>query len=66
LGYDLDSLDWTDPGAAAVRRNLAAASAGSIVSLHLGHRGTVDAMPRILDDLARRGLRPVTALELLR
>jgi peptidoglycan/xylan/chitin deacetylase (PgdA/CDA1 family) len=66
LSYDVDSLDWTDPGAAAVRRNAAAATAGSIVSLHLGHQGTVDALPGILDDLAGRGLSPVTASRLIR
>ena len=66
LSYDVDSLDWTDPGANAVRKNTATASSGSIVSLHLGHQGTVDALPGILDDLAGRGLTPVTASRLLR
>ena len=66
LSYDLDSMDWTDPGPAVVRANLRTAVAGSIVSLHLGHRGTVDALPGILDDLAVRGLRPVTVSRLLR
>ncbi len=66
LSYNLDSMDWTDPGPVAVRANLRAASAGSIVSLHLGHRGTVDALPGILDDLAARGLHPVTVSRLLR
>lgn len=65
LSYDIDSLDWTDPGPAAVRRNAAAASAGSIISLHLGHQGTFAALPAILHDLRSRGLRPVTATELL-
>jgi hypothetical protein len=36
------------------------------VSLHLGHQGTVDALPGILDELASRGLTPVTASRLLR
>lgn len=63
--YDLDSLDWTDPGAPAVRENLAAARPGSIVSMHLGHRGTVDALPAILDDLTARGLHAVTVTTLL-
>lgn len=66
LSYNLDSMDWTDPGPVAVRANLRAASAGSIVSLHLGHRGTVDALPGILDDLAARGLHPITVSRLLR
>lgn len=61
LSYDVDSRDWTDPGAAAIRRNVAAATAGSVVSLHLGHPGTFAALPGVLDDLATRGLRPVAA-----
>ena len=39
--------------------------AGSIVSLHLGHAGTVAAMPGILRLLERRGCGPVTASELV-
>jgi hypothetical protein len=35
------------------------------VSLHFGHQGTIDALPAILDDLNRRGLRPVTLSQLL-
>lgn len=65
LSYDVDSLDWTDPGPATVRRNVAAAGNGSIVSMHLGHAGTVAALPAVLADLASRGLRPVTATSLL-
>jgi peptidoglycan/xylan/chitin deacetylase (PgdA/CDA1 family) len=66
LSYDVDSLDWTDPGAAAIRRAAATVTAGSVVSMHLGHAGTVQALPAILTDLADRGLTPVTATELLR
>jgi len=65
LSYDIDSLDYTDPGPDAVRANVATAKPGSIVSMHFGHEGTVQAMPRILTDLGRRGLRPVTAVDLL-
>lgn len=65
LSYDVDSLDYTDPGPAAVTRNvLARITGGDVVSLHLGHPGTVTALPAILDGLHRRGLRPVTAGEL--
>lgn len=61
ISYDVDSLDYTDPGADAVRtRTLASAGAGSIVSLHLGHTGTVDALPGILTGLATKNLTPVT------
>jgi peptidoglycan/xylan/chitin deacetylase (PgdA/CDA1 family) len=65
LSYDIDSLDYTDPGPAAIRRAVATARAGSIVSLHFGHPGTVTALPMILDDLASRGLTPVAASHLL-
>ncbi|MGI5527209.1 polysaccharide deacetylase family protein [Streptomyces syringium] len=66
LSYDVDSLDFTDPGAEAVRRTvLDAVRPGSVVSLHFGHAGTVAALPAILDGLHRRGLRAVTTTELL-
>src|SRR3954453_12478421 len=61
LSYDVDSRDFTDPGAAAIRRNVRAVTAGGVVSLHLGHVGTLDALPAVLDDLRGRALRPVTA-----
>lgn len=66
LGFDVDPADYADPGAdAVVRRTLAAVRPGSIVSLHLGHTGTVAAMPRILSSLHDRGLHAVTAPRLL-
>ena len=65
LSYDIDGLDWQDPGPAAIRAAVAKATAGSVVSLHLGHSGTVSALPNILRDLSARGLTPVTASELL-
>jgi peptidoglycan/xylan/chitin deacetylase (PgdA/CDA1 family) len=61
VSYDVDSLDWTDPGASAVAtRVLAHARAGSIVSMHLGHAGTAEALPAVLRGLSDRGLHPVT------
>ncbi|MDF2255811.1 polysaccharide deacetylase family protein [Streptantibioticus ferralitis] len=66
LSYDVDSLDYTDPGADAVRRTvLDQARHGSVVSLHFGHAGTVEALPALLDGLKQRGLRAVTTSELL-
>ena len=66
VGYDIDSRDFTEPGAAAVvarvKKNL---HPGSIVSLHFGHRDTIDALPQILDLLAAAGLTPVTITHLL-
>jgi peptidoglycan/xylan/chitin deacetylase (PgdA/CDA1 family) len=67
VSYDVDSLDWTDPGARAVVTTvLTRVRPGSIVSLHLGHPGTASALPGLLVGLAQRGLRPVTVSELLR
>jgi peptidoglycan/xylan/chitin deacetylase (PgdA/CDA1 family) len=66
LSYDIDSRDFTDPGAAAIRRAVTGATAGSVVSMHLGHPGTLTALPGLLDDLAARGLTAVTASALFR
>ena len=66
VSYDVDSLDYTDPGPDAIISTvLGSARPGSIISLHLGHPGTVTAIPAILRGLAKRGLRPVTLTELL-
>lgn len=67
IGYDVDPEDFRDPGPDLVRsRTAAATQPGAIVSLHLGHAGTVTALPGILEDLAARGLRAVTLSTLLR
>lgn len=66
LSYDVDSLDFTSPGAPAVVRNVMAdIRAGSIVSLHFGYADTVAALPDLLHELDRRALRAVTTTELL-
>ncbi|WP_330298670.1 polysaccharide deacetylase family protein [Streptomyces sp. NBC_00503] len=66
LSYDVDSLDFTSPGAAAVIRTvIGTIQGGSVVSLHFGYADTVDAMPPLLEELARRKLRAVTTTELL-
>jgi peptidoglycan/xylan/chitin deacetylase (PgdA/CDA1 family) len=66
LSYDVDSRDYTDPGAAAVVRNtLTAVRPGSIVSLHFGHDSTIAAMAALLGGLHERGLTPVTMSELV-
>jgi peptidoglycan/xylan/chitin deacetylase (PgdA/CDA1 family) len=66
LSYDVDSLDFQDPGPDAVVHNvLRGVHGGSIVSMHFGHPGTVTAMPTLLDGLRKRGLRAVTVSTLL-
>lgn len=67
LSFDVDPLDYTDPGASAIeQRLLAAAVPGAIVSLHLGHAGTRDALPAVLDGLRQKGLAAVTVSRLLK
>ncbi|MFF3908711.1 polysaccharide deacetylase family protein [Streptomyces sp. NPDC001848] len=66
LSYDVDSLDYTSPGAAAVTRKVIdEIRNGSVVSLHFGYPDTVTALPDILHALKDRGLAAVTTTELL-
>ncbi|MFD9924139.1 polysaccharide deacetylase family protein [[Kitasatospora] papulosa] len=66
LSYDVDSLDFTSPGVAAVTRKVAGELRnGSVVSLHFGYRDTVAALPLLLTEIDRRRLRAVTTTELL-
>jgi peptidoglycan/xylan/chitin deacetylase (PgdA/CDA1 family) len=66
VSYDVDSLDYTDPGPdAVVATVLGSVRRGSIISLHLGHPGTLTALPAILHGLTAQGLRPVTLTGLL-
>lgn len=63
----MDSLDCADLGKSAIIREVPGeARGGSVVSMHPGHTGTVEALPAILDGLRRRGLRAVTVSELVR
>ncbi|MCX4750235.1 polysaccharide deacetylase family protein [Kitasatospora sp. NBC_01287] len=65
LSYDVDPRDYADPGAEVVqRRMLNAIKPGSIVALHMGHQGTVDALPAVLEALQQRGISAVTASQL--
>ena len=66
VGYSLDTDDYQDPGAKHVLAKVRdEAKAGSIISVHFGHQGTIDAMPNILDHLSSVGLTPVTVSTLL-
>ncbi|MEW1778376.1 polysaccharide deacetylase family protein [Streptomyces sp. NPDC086777] len=66
LSYDVDSLDYTRPGASAITRKvLAEVTGGSVVSMHFGYPDTAAALPAVLQELHRRGLRAVTTTELL-
>jgi peptidoglycan/xylan/chitin deacetylase (PgdA/CDA1 family) len=66
VGYSVDPLDYTDPGAPTiVSRVKANLRAGSIVSLHTGHAGTVSAFGPVVDAIHAAGLTPVTVGTLL-
>jgi peptidoglycan/xylan/chitin deacetylase (PgdA/CDA1 family) len=63
--WSANSKDWRRPGVreivAKVKREL---HPGAIVVMHDVHQQTVDALPYILDEIARRGWRSVTLSEL--
>lgn len=66
ISYEVDSKDFQDPSKKAVVNNVINnVKNGSIISLHLGHKVTLDAMPTILEKLHAKGLTPVTLTELL-
>lgn len=66
VGYDVDSRDFTEPGAAAVvKRVRQGLHPGAIVSLHFGHRDTITAWPEIVGLVDAAGLTPVTVSGLL-
>jgi peptidoglycan/xylan/chitin deacetylase (PgdA/CDA1 family) len=57
--WTVDTRDWAGPGPARIVRAAAAVQPGGIILMHdNGSRATVDAVPRILEELAARGLRP--------
>jgi peptidoglycan/xylan/chitin deacetylase (PgdA/CDA1 family) len=65
-GFDVDPSDYLDPGAAAIEARVKQAlKPGSIVSLHLGHQGTVAAFPALVADIRARGFEPVRVRDLL-
>jgi peptidoglycan-N-acetylglucosamine deacetylase len=65
--WDVDPYDWKRPGAAVIcNRILKETRAGSIVLSHDIHPGTIEAMPRTLDQLEAKGFKFVTVSELIR
>uniref|UniRef100_UPI000CD4F7F9 polysaccharide deacetylase family protein n=1 Tax=Streptomyces sp. SM11 TaxID=565557 RepID=UPI000CD4F7F9 len=66
LACDVESLDHAATRVAAVTRKVAGELRnGSVVELSLGRPVTVDALPLLLSEIGRRGLRAVTATELM-
>ncbi|MFI6919702.1 polysaccharide deacetylase family protein [Nonomuraea spiralis] len=62
--WDVDTLDWLHRRPEAVVRAAATAKAGSIVLMHDIHPTTVEAVPKVLDTLSRKGFTFVTVSEL--
>ncbi|MFT9666091.1 polysaccharide deacetylase family protein [Streptomyces rhizosphaericola] len=66
LGYDVESRDHAATGVPAVLRKVTGELRhGSVVGLSLARPVTVAALPLLLTEIDRRGLRAVTATELL-
>jgi len=66
LSYDVESLDHLASGVPAVTSKVTGELRhGSVVGLSLGRPVTVAALPLLLTEIGRRGLRAVTATELL-
>jgi len=66
ISYEVDSKDFQDPSKKSVISNVMSnVKNGSIISLHLGHKVTLDAMPTLLENLHTKGFTPVTLTELL-
>ncbi|MBK5996648.1 polysaccharide deacetylase family protein, partial [Streptomyces sp. MBT58] len=66
LSYDVESLDHLAGGVPAVTRKVTGELRnGSVVGLSLARPVTVAALPLLLAEIGRRGLRAVTATELL-
>lgn len=64
--WDVDPLDWKDPGPAAVtNRILKNSRPGSIVLSHDIHRGTIESVPATIDQLLAKHFKFVTVSELI-
>jgi peptidoglycan-N-acetylglucosamine deacetylase len=67
--WNVDPVDWSTPGSAAVySRIVGAAQPGSIILMHDGggdRSGTLAALPQIIDTLRGRGYRFATVSQLL-
>jgi len=63
--WSVDTDDWLDRNSAIVARRAIKARRGDIVLMHDIHPTTVNAVPRILRGLAKRGFTFVTVPELL-
>jgi peptidoglycan/xylan/chitin deacetylase (PgdA/CDA1 family) len=62
--WDLDTLDWRDRNSSLVAGRASGARPGSIVLMHDIHKSTMEAVPRLLDELKAKGYTFVTVSEL--
>lgn len=64
--WSVDPQDWRRPGEGVVAdRVLRGARPGAVILAHDIHRGTIRAVPQVLQGLLARGLEPVTVSDLL-
>ncbi|WP_338471373.1 polysaccharide deacetylase family sporulation protein PdaB [Niallia sp. XMNu-256] len=65
--WSIDSKDWTNPGTDMIRSNVAQAKKGDIVLLHASDSATQTskALPLIIEDIKRKGLKLVTVSEMI-
>jgi peptidoglycan-N-acetylglucosamine deacetylase len=63
--WAVDTLDWRDRNPALVATRCEKAKPGDIVLMHDIHPTTIEAVPRLLDELDRKGFTYVTVSELL-
>jgi peptidoglycan/xylan/chitin deacetylase (PgdA/CDA1 family) len=67
ISYEVDSQDFMDVSKSRMVSNVMNnVKNGSIISMHFGHKVTLDAMPTILEKLHAAGIAPVTLTELLK
>lgn len=65
--WSVDPLDWKKPGAEVIaRRLIEGAKPGAILLAHDIHKGTIDAIPSVLNHLLMQGYTFCTVGELLR
>ena len=65
ITYDVDSFDYTDPGAPKVISTIMKKiRPGSIVGMHFGHQSTINALPKLIEQLHAKGLSPVALTDL--
>ncbi|NUP76373.1 MAG: polysaccharide deacetylase family protein [Nonomuraea sp.] len=62
--WDVDTLDWLHRHPEAIIKQADTAKPGSIVLMHDIHPTTVEAVPKVLDTLAKKGFTFVTVSEL--